>query len=202
MLGFYQPISSWTHLLGALLTLATGAMLVRKGWGNKLRMVSLLIFMLSIVFLFTMSGVYHALEPGLGRQVFRRLDYAGIFIMIAGTATPIHVILFRGWWRTIMLFFIWTVGITGLMLTVILIDQIPEWLILSVFLSMGWSILISVLKAWKMYGFRAVALTFVGGFFYTIGAIIDFMKLPDLVSGLIGHHEIFHVHRGCNPPFC
>ena len=193
MLGFYQPISSWTHLLGALLTLATGAMLVRKGWGNKLRMVSLLIFMLSIVFLFTMSGVYHALEPGLGRQVFRRLDYAGIFIMIAGTATPIHVILFRGWWRTIMLFFIWTVGITGLMLTVILIDQIPEWLILSVFLSMGWSILISVLKAWKMYGFRAVALTFVGGFFYTIGAIIDFMKLPDLVSGLIGHHEIFHV---------
>ncbi|MEX1188089.1 MAG: hemolysin III family protein [Bacteroidia bacterium] len=193
MLGFYQPISSWTHLLGAILTLATGAMLIRKGWGNKIRIASLLIFMLSIVFLFSMSGIYHALEPGLGRQVFRRLDYAGIFIMIAGTATPIHVILFRGWWRTGMLIFIWTVGILGLLLTVILIDQLPEWLVLSVFLAMGWSIMISVVRAWTIYGFKAVALTFLGGLFYTIGALIDFMRLPDLVNGLVGPHEIFHV---------
>jgi hemolysin III len=193
MLGFYQPISSWTHLLGALLTLLTGAMLLRRGKGNPLRMLSLLIFMLSIAFLFSMSGIYHALEPGLGRQVFRRLDYAGIFIMIAGTATPIHVILFRGWWRTGMLLFIWTVGITGLLFTLILIDQLPEWLTLSVYMAMGWSVLLSVLRAWRMYGFRSVWLTFLGGLFYTIGALIDFLKLPDLIPGFLGHHEIFHV---------
>lgn len=193
MLGFYQPISSWTHLLGALLTLATGAMLIRRGWGNRMRVVSLLIFMFSIAFLFSMSGIYHALEPGLGRQVFRKLDYAGIFVMIAGTATPIHVILFRGAWRWGMLVFLWTVGITGLMLTVILIDQLPEWLILSVFMAMGWSVMISVMRAWRMYGFRSVSLTFLGGFFYTVGAMIDFYQVPDWIPGLVGHHEIFHV---------
>jgi hemolysin III len=193
MLGFYQPISSWTHLLGALLTIATGAMLLRKGWGNKWRVTSLFIFMLSVAFLFSMSGIYHALEPGLSRQVFRRLDYAGIFIMIAGIATPIHFILFRGWWRTGMLLFIWIFGIVGLLLTVILIDQMPEWMLLSVFMCMGWSIILSIVKAWRIYGFKSIGLTFLGGFFYTIGAYIDFIKYPDLVNGFIGHHEIFHV---------
>jgi hemolysin III len=193
MFGFYQPISSWTHLLGALLTILTGAMLLRKGWGNRTRVISLLIFMLSISFLFFMSGIYHALEPGFGRQIFRRLDYAGIFIMIAGTATPIHIILFRGWWRTGMLLFIWTVGIIGLLFTLILIDQLPEWLTLSVYMAMGWSVLLSVLRAWKIYGFRSVWLTFLGGLFYTIGALIDFLKVPDLIPGLVGHHEVFHI---------
>jgi hemolysin III len=193
MLGFYQPISSWTHLLAGVVTLCTGYILLRKGWGNNLRVASLLIFMIGVVFVFMMSGIYHALPPGLGREVFRRLDYAAIFTMIAGTATPIHVILFRGGWRWGMLLFMWIVAISGLLITVILLDVMPGALILSVFIAMGWSALASILKAARMYGYHNVSLAFYGGIAYTVGAIIDFLQVGDLIPGLVGHHEIFHV---------
>jgi channel protein (hemolysin III family) len=193
MLGFYQPISSWTHLLAGLVTLCTGYILIRRGWGNSLRVASLLVFMAGIVFVFLMSGTYHALPPGLGREVFRRLDYAAIFTMIAGTATPIHIILFRGFWRWGMLSLLWVVAITGLLLTVILLDRIPPWLILTVFISMGWSVLASMIHATRLYGFRNVALAFYGGIAYTLGAMMDFLEVGELIPGLVGHHEIFHV---------
>jgi channel protein (hemolysin III family) len=193
MFGFYQPISSWTHLFAALITISTGAMLLRKGWGNNLRVASLLIFMSGIVFVFMMSGIYHALSPGLGRQVFRRLDYAAIFTMISGTATPIHIILFRGWWRWGMLAFLWGFAIIGLLMTVILIDVMPEWLILTVFISLGWTVMLSMIRAWWIYGYRRISMAFYGGIAYTAGAVIDFMRIPDFIPGFIGSHEIFHV---------
>jgi channel protein (hemolysin III family) len=193
MFEFYQPVSSLTHLIAGLVTLGSGYFLIRKGLGNKLRIASLLVFMAGVVFVFMMSGTYHALEPGLGRDVFRRLDYAAIFTMIAGTATPIHVILFRGIWRWGMLIYLWSIAIAGLLLTVILLDKIPEWLTLSVFVAMGWSALLSMLQAWRLYGFRSIAFAFYGGIAYSIGAIIDFTRAIDLVPGFIGPHEIFHV---------
>jgi len=193
MLGFYQPIASWTHLLAAILTLCTGWILIRKGWGNRVRVASLIVFMIGIVFVFLMSGIYHALEPGFGRQIFRRLDYAAIFTMIAGTATPIHIILFRGIWRWGMLLFLWIVAIVGLLMTIILIDQMPEWLTLSIFISMGWTALLSLARAWKMYGFKHISYAFYGGIAYTLGAVIDFIKIEDVWPGLVGHHEIFHI---------
>jgi channel protein (hemolysin III family) len=193
MFEFYQPVSSLTHLVAGIVTLGSGYFLIRKGMGNKLRVASLVVFMCGIVFVFLMSGIYHALEPGLGREVFRRLDYAAIFTMIAGTATPIHVILFRGIWRWGMLLYLWAVAITGLLLTVILLDQIPEWLTLLVFLSMGSSALLAMVQAWRMYGFQSIAFAFYGGIAYSLGAVIDFTRTFNILPGFIGPHEIFHV---------
>jgi len=193
MLGFYQPFASWTHLLAALITLSTGFMLLRKGWGNKLRVASLVVFMICFLFMFSMSGIYHALEPGFGRQVFRRLDYAAIYTMIAGTATPIHIIFFRGWRRWGVLLFLWFVAIVGLLLTIILIDNMPEWLTLTIFISMGWSAIISMIHAWKLYGFQRISLALYGGVAYTVGAFIDFMRIDGPFPGITWHHEIFHL---------
>lgn len=193
MLGFYQPISSWTHLLGALLTLCTGAILIRKGWGNRIRVLALLVFMTGIVLMFSMSSIYHALEPGIGRQIFRKLDYAAIFVMIAGTATPIHLIIFRGWWRWGMIISLWIIAIIGLLLTIILIDQIPEWVSLMVFMLMGAAALASIVKAGKMFGIKEITYAILGGCFYVIGALFDFLRWPEIVPNIFGAHEIFHV---------
>jgi channel protein (hemolysin III family) len=192
MFEFYQPVSSITHLLAGFATIASGYFLLKKGWGNKIRVASLLIFLVGIVFVFMMSGIYHALEPGLGRDVFRRLDYAAIFTMIAGTATPIHIILFRGIWRWGMLIYLWFVAIAGLLLTVILLDHIPEWLTLTIFIAMGWSALVSMFKAWHRYGLQSVVFALYGGIAYSVGAAIDFLRLFNLLPGVLGPHEIFH----------
>jgi channel protein (hemolysin III family) len=193
MLGFYQPISSWTHLLGALLTLCTGAILIRKGWGNRIRVLALLVFMTGIVLMFSMSSIYHALEPGIGRQIFRKLDYAAIFVMIAGTATPIHLIIFRGWWRWGMIISLWIIAIIGLLLTIILIDQIPERVSLMVFMLMGAAALASIVKAGKMFGIKEITYAILGGCFYVIGALFDFLRWPEIIPNIFGAHEIFHV---------
>jgi hypothetical protein len=85
------------------------------------------------------------------------------------------------------------VAITGLLLTVILLDRIPEWLTLTVFVAMGWSALVSMLKAWKLYGLSSVVYAFYGGMAYSVGAAIDFTRILNVRPGVFGPHEIFHL---------
>src|SRR5215213_5458383 len=95
--GFADPFSSLSHLLGAVVFLALGFVLIRRGAGNTARVVSLLIFILGSVLLLSVSGTYHLLDPtGTAREVMRRLDHAAIFVLIACSFTPPHVIMFRG----------------------------------------------------------------------------------------------------------
>ncbi|MDH5731356.1 MAG: hemolysin III family protein [Gammaproteobacteria bacterium] len=137
--GFSEPMSSLTHLLAAVLALVGGYFLLRRGHGNSLRVFSLLLYTFALIFLFSMSGVYHLLDPEGGpRQVLQRLDHAAIWLLIAGTFTPIHMILFRGAWRWGVLLLVWFIAITGLILEIIFFKQIAEWLSLSFYLGLGW----------------------------------------------------------------
>ena len=93
--GLNDPISSLSHISDALDALSGTFFLYKKGRGDALRTSSLMIFSASLLFLFSMSGVYHGLPPGPWRTFFRRLDYAGIWIVIAGSATPVHMLLLK-----------------------------------------------------------------------------------------------------------
>jgi len=109
-------------------------------------MASLSVFALSSVLLLSLSGVYHLLAPGTaGRQVLQRLDHAAIFVLIAGSFTPVHAILFRGAWRWAMLAGIWAAAITGLVLKTVFFATLPEWLGLLMYLGLGWMGVISAL---------------------------------------------------------
>ena len=85
-IGFSEPFSSWSHLIAAVAFLYMGYPLIKKGLGNRLRVFSLSIFTFSLVFLFSMSGVFHLLEGNtLGWEVLMRLDHAAIWVLIAGS---------------------------------------------------------------------------------------------------------------------
>ena len=194
-LGFSEPISSWTHLLAAGCSLIGFFFLYTRGHGNPIRVVSLALFTFCMVFLFSMSGVFHLLDPrGSARLVLQRLDYAGIWVMIAGTFTPIHTILFRGVWRWGVLLGVWLVAIVGLVLQVVFFKDFPEWLALTLFLGLGWVGLISMLRfSVKFRGSASIKLMVAGAVLYSLGAIIDFMRGPVLWPGIFGAHEMFHV---------
>jgi len=144
--------------------------------------------------------VYHLLDPGgVARVVLRRLDHAGIWVLIAGTFTPIHLILFRGIWRWGILLFVWTIAITGLVLEVVFFESFPEVISLCLFLGLGW---VGGLTGYKFRNsFRDNSLRFLvgGGVFYSVGAVIDYLNRPVLIVGIVGPHEIFHffVIFGC-----
>jgi channel protein (hemolysin III family) len=95
--GFTHPLSSIIHFLGAIFFTYMAYFLIRRGKGSSIRIVSLAVFTSSCVFLLLISAVYHLLETsGIAHAVFQRLDHAAIFLVIAGTFTPIHCILFTG----------------------------------------------------------------------------------------------------------
>jgi len=192
--GFTEPFSSLSHLLAAGVFLIIGIFMVMNGRGKTSNTVSLIVFIFSYVFLLSMSGVFHSLDNGgTGRMILQRLDHAGIFILIAGTFTPVHTILFRGIWQWGMLLLIWTIAITSITLKIIYFDSIEEWLGLTMFLGMGWVGAVSGILLYKRFGLNFIKPLLYGAAAYTIGAVMEFLRWPNLIPGYLGPHELFHI---------
>jgi len=192
--GFYEPFSSFSHLLGACLFAVASLWLLHRGRGNLPRMISLAIFCLGAIFLLATSGTYHLLDPeGNARAIVRRLDHAAIFILIACTFTPTLIILFRGSRRTGMLLLIWLTAAVGIALKMFYFEAMPEKLGLALYLGMGWLGIYPSLSIWRRYGFNFVQPIFWGGLAYTLGAILEGLHWPILITGVVQWHEILHV---------
>lgn len=192
--GFAEPVSSLSHLIGAGVFALMCLFLLQRGAGSWSRLGYLGVYALSGVFLLSMSGVYHLLPPGsTARMVLLRLDHSAIFALIAGTFTPAHGLLFRSWGRWGMLFLIWGLAATGITLKAIFFDDIPEWLSLSLYLGMGWLGLASGGVLWWRYGTAFIRPLLAGGIAYTLGGVLEFLRWPVLLPGIVGPHELFHV---------
>lgn len=192
--GFSDPVSSLSHLMGAGVLLVVGIFLLRRGRGHPGRVASLGVFAFACAFLMSMSGVYHLLAPESGgRAVLQRLDHGAIFVLIAGTFTPAHTILFHGWCRWVPLLLIWMAAATGITLKTIFFADVAESLSLTLYLSMGWLGLFSgSLIAWR-YGWRITLPLLWGALAYTVGAVLEFARWPILIPGVVGAHELFHL---------
>ncbi len=199
--GFQDPFSSLTHLGGAGVFAALSFFLIRRGLRaehgvHRGRVASLAVFACSAVLLLTMSGVFHLLSPGAGRDVLQRLDHAAIFLLIAGTFTPMHTILFRGPWRWGMLAFIWTIAILGVTLKSIFFASLPAWAGTLLYVGMGWVGVLSfatLVRRHRPRGFRFARHLIFGGIAYTIGAALELIDPPPLIMGVVRSHEVFHI---------
>ncbi len=195
--GFSEPVSSMTHLFGTVpFTVAAGFLIwhtvKRKPYGNNLFWVCVLIF--ASLFMLSMSGVYHLLEPGGdARAVLQRLDHAAIFVMIAGTFSVAHAILFRGLGRWLVLAIMWAAVATAISLKSVFFNDFPEWFGLILYLGFGWLGFASGGWLWRRYGYRFIRPLLWGGIAYSIGAVAEFMGAPWLWPGVFGPHEFFHV---------
>ncbi len=191
--GFAEPVSSMTHLLAAGIALALGVLLVartRAAWWHR---VGIAVFVFGTVNMFAMSGVFHLLAPGgTPRHVLLLLDHAGIWVMIAGTCTPMYVTFFRGGTRWAMLAMVWTFAITGIVLKTVFFASVPEWLSLGLYLVLGWFIGWSTWRAVRANP-HIVGVFVGGGLAYTLGAVLDLLRVPVLIPGVVEAHELFHV---------
>lgn len=192
--GFSDPVSSLSHLAGAVVFAVLAVVLLRRGRGDAARMLSLSVFAFSCVLMLSLSGVYHLLSPDTaGREVLRRLDHAAIFVLIAGSFTPVHAILFRGAWRWGMLALVWSAALAGLIIKSVFFTAVPEWLGLMMYLGLGWLGILSALALARRYGMRFIRPILWGAFAYTVGAVAEFLRWPVLLAGVVGPHELFHL---------
>lgn len=192
--GFFEPFSAISHLAGAIIFVVLGTMLMWRGRGNPWQLFLYGVYAFACVFLLSMSGVYHMMpRDGTARMVMARLDHGAIFVLIAGTFTPVHGLLFHGWLRWGTLLFIWAAAITGITLKTIFFSDMAGWLGVTIYLSLGWVGFFSVMLLARGFGLAYVRPLILGGLAYTAGAAMEFLGCPVLLPGVIHAHEVFHL---------
>jgi channel protein (hemolysin III family) len=192
--GFAQPFSSLSHLCGAGVFAALSVALLHRGRGVRGRLMALAVYTFSCVFLLSMSGVYHLLPlGGAPRAVLARLDHAAIFILIAGTYTPVLAMLFTGRERWVPLTLVWVAAAAGVVMKTVYFGAVSEWVGLVMYLGLGWAGVEPGVRIWRRYGTRYVRPLISGGIAYSVGALLEFLRWPVLVPGVVGPHEVFHV---------
>ena len=192
--GFTDPFSSISHLLAAVVFFIYGIRLINYARGHTGHVLAVSVFVFSVVFLLSMSGVFHLLElGGTARAVLQRLDHAAIFGLIAGSFTPVHSILFYGFWRWGFLLIIWTLAITGITWKSIFFNDMAEWIGLMFYLGLGWAAIFSAYHTHRLHGFKIIRPLIFGGLAYTFGATLEFLQLPVVIPGVLGPHELFHI---------
>ncbi len=193
LLGIADPFSTLTHGLGAVIALALAGRLIERGRGRPGARAALAVFAGSCILLLATSGVYHVFGHGTPvGTVFQRLDHAAIFILIAGTFTPVHAILFRGPWRWAVLLAVWTIAVIAIPLKTVFFDALPESIGLSIYLGMGWLGAGTAWILWRHLGFHVIRPALAGGLAYTFGALVGIAGAPNPIPGIVGAHELFH----------
>jgi channel protein (hemolysin III family) len=192
--GFHEPFSAISHLVGAVIFVVLGGLLLWRGRGNTGRVAVLGIYAGSCVFLLSMSAVYHMMvRGGTAHRVFERLDHSAIFVLIAGTFTPAHALLFRGWLRWVPLLLVWTAAITGITLKSIFLDDLAEEVGLTCYLTLGWLGAVSAFLLGRRFGWGFVKPLLWGGGAYSVAAALEFNGWPVLIPGVVHAHEVFHM---------
>ncbi|RQD75206.1 MAG: hemolysin III family protein [Candidatus Syntrophonatronum acetioxidans] len=189
-----DPVSGGTHLVGALLSITGLVLLVYYAalQGTPWHIVSFSIFGASLILLYTASTLYHLLPVSpRGTNILRRLDHMMIYVLIAGTYTPICLVPLRGPWGWSMLGSIWGIALVGIILKG-LWKGAPRWLSTTFYLAMGWLVIITIGPLTRSLPEGGLAWLAAGGIFYSIGGVIYALKKPNILPGF-GFHEIFHL---------
>jgi hemolysin III len=194
LLDLREPVSAWTHGAGLLLALAGTHYLWRSSLGGPLsKRLSLLVFGLSMAACYGASALYHGLRlPPARLDFFGRLDRIGIFLLIAGSYTPLAWVLLRGRWRWGTLAIVWGVAAAA-SARLALGGSFPHLLSTGLYLGMGWGGVACYARLARVVPPRALRPLVIGGLFYSVGAVLNVLGWPALWPGIFGVHDLFHL---------
>ncbi len=180
----------WIHAGMFPITIAAGIVLITLAHGAVAKWAAA-VYMLSSMLLFGVSALYHRFNwKPTTKQVFRRLDHANIFILIAGTYTPIALLGLPPSKGVLLLVLVWAGALLGIGFRVFWTGA-PRWLYVPLYVLLGWAA-VAYLADIARASFPAMVLVVVGGLMYTVGSVVYALKRPNPVPGVFGFHEIFH----------
>jgi hemolysin III len=185
--------SFWTHAVSAAASVAFLVLLVLRAQGT-LAVTTMAIYAATLVVLFA-SSAFHHIVGSLGPRWYafsRRLDHIAIFLLIAGTYTPVALVGFGGAWGWSIFGVIWGFALAGTGLK-IWNPHTPRWVTTAIYLVMGWVALVAVWPIVQAFTLPALALLLGGGIAYSGGAVIYATKRPDPWPDAVGFHGIWHV---------
>lgn len=189
---FRDPISGLIHLFSAALAVV-GLILLLENRAEAVKLLSVAIYGISLVTLFTASAIYHltnASDKTIGR--LRKFDHAAIYVLIAGTYTPICINYFKGFLQWGFLALIWAIALAGVIVKLFVINA-PRWVTAGVYLVMGWMAVLVIKPMLASMPAGALWWMLAGGLVYSVGAVIYITKKLDFIPGVFGFHEVWHV---------
>ena len=192
-----EPGSAITHFIAMMMAVfATVPLLVKagiqSGWENFLAMA---IFMGSMILLYGASATYHSVDlTGRSLRVFRKLDHMMIFVLIAGSYTPVCLIVLGGKLGYTLLALMWGIAAVGMLVKACWITC-PKWFSSVIYIAMGWVCVLVFGPLLKTLSAPAFLWLLAGGIIYTVGGIIYALKLPifNAKHKFFGSHEVFHL---------
>lgn len=180
----------WIHAGTFPVTIVAGVVLLVLADGAAAKWSSA-VFVLSSMLLFGNSALYHRFNwKPRTRVILKRIDHANIFLLIAGSYTPITVLALPTDKAVLLLSLVWGGATLGIAFRVFWIDA-PRWLYVPLYLLLGWGALMFIIDFFQADAVM-MALILVGGLCYTVGAVVYGLKKPNPVPGVFGFHEIFH----------
>jgi hemolysin III len=180
------------HQWALVLALPLGVVLVLETETARGRLGAA-VFAASVAVMFGASALYH--RPNWTprwRPWLRRLDHAGIYCLIAGTYTPVGLLVLRGSWQTVVLAIVWGGAATAIFVRLFWITA-PKWLGAVVGITIGWVGVVALPKVANGAGWTCVVLILLGGLAYSLGAVVYATKRPDPFPTVFGYHELFHL---------
>lgn len=186
-------LRGWIHAITAPLALAACIVLTVLAPTTTLKIGSAAYLACSLL-LFANSGVYHISNghfPVKVSQLLRRIDHANIYLLIAGTYTPLALALMTPDHQRLVLGIIWTGAVIGMVANVCWITA-PRWLFTILYVVLGWVAVWFIPELYRAGGAAIVVLIAAGGVIYTLGAVVYALKKPDPLPRWFGFHEIFH----------
>ncbi|MCJ7701558.1 MAG: hemolysin III family protein [Anaerolineales bacterium] len=188
-----EPVNGLTHLVAAAIALVGLVILVVIGWEQSGKVISLVIYGISLVTLFLASGLYHSvLATPRVVQRLRKFDHSAIFLLIAGTYTPICTNLLAGFWKWGLLGIVWGLALAGIGVKIFFINA-PRWVTAGVYILMGWLSIFGIREMLVTMPVGAIIWLAAGGLIYTLGAVVYITKRMDFLPGVFGFHEVWHI---------
>ena len=183
----------WLHAAATVGAVAVTAGLLVRTAHDPPRFFSMLVFGLSMILLYTVSSIYH-IGSWTGRRyrMLRAFDHANIFVLIAGTYTPICVNVLPRPLGTVVLALIWSLAVAGVGSAVLTL-HLPRWATTALYMGMGWVAVIALPSLITHLPLPASLLLFLGGALYSIGALVYAIQRPNPLPRVFGFHEIFHL---------
>lgn len=180
----------WIHAGTFPLAIVLGLVLIAMG-GTPAARWSSAVFVFSSLLLFGISATYHRFNwPDRTRVLLKRLDHANIFLLIAGTYTPLSIMALPPEKGYLLLVLVWAGAFIGIGFRVFWISA-PRWAYVPLYVMLGWAAVLYLGDLFEA-NVAMMVLVIVGGLAYTAGAIVYAMKKPNPVPGVFGFHEIFH----------
>ena len=154
--------------------------------------VAAAVFAFSVTACFGASALYHRVTwaPSV-RRWMRRVDHAGVYLLIAGTYTPVSLLVLDGDWGGVILIVVWAGALAAILLKFMWADA-PKWVAAAVGLALGWVAVVALPQLVHRLQLSALGLLIAGGLLYSAGAIVYARRKPDPLPAVFGYHEVFH----------